>query len=472
MYEKWKDAQTPNEQSAKPSTTKSSKRIVINDFSGGINYSPAVYNLKPTEARDAFNVSTENMPALAPKDEYEIFLASTARNVIDCGKLHNGHWFQAVRTNSTTTTIYDMDLAQSITTLNHSGLFCHAIFFHANQGGNCTVFYTSTGEMKVVLLDGTVMTYNQAFPVEYMCFHESRIVVANSTHNTSLVTNQDHCDYMNEMYDYITVGAPGETCRGLVSYKGSIFFFTPTSIYKISTNYPILDVDPANDQFKHKVTAIASNCGASHGNTIADVLGTLFWYGNGRVYSYSGGKVEVVSRQIKKYLEKVRKRFFTTPPKACAVGEFYYLLFNFEDDPSVMLTYDTINKSWQICEGENFVSFYKNGFDIVAAASNSVLKSLYSKNGGYKDWSYKSPYFSAGDISGFITIKAELDANAFIKVYVKADDAPNRELVGTVNKQGDVSEFVFDYPVGLNANSKVSIELEGEKKSIVHSISL
>lgn len=473
MYEKWdsEKAKSTSTSSGGGSASKT-KRIVLNDFAGGLNLTPAVYTLKHNESRESKNLSPNYLPAICPKSDYHLIANMGNANNKSIGILHNGHLFITRQYTSTTTEIIDVDTNTSIGLLSHDGIGAYNVFYSYDELDKCTAFYTNTGHMRVLNPNGiTIGTAQLGFPVNFSCVHQGRIVVGAVEINDVHVAKQYYADYMNRNFDSFTVGSFAEGCRGLMSYKNSILYWSPTALYKIATNYPINDTGGANDDYRHTITVVSNSSGACLGNTVADVLGTIIWYGNNRVFAYKGSNVEVISQNIQSFLDDIDESEFTHPPVAGTIGEYYYLVFNLPNK-SIMLTYDTKNKSWLIADGENIISFTKKNQDLIAFCINGSIKNMSKNLSITKPWSYKSPYFARNELGDSFSIKANLAEDAVVTVYVTADGRPDPILIGTITYQNNEIEKSFDYPSQIDDDAKISIELEGNGKTIIHAITL
>lgn len=268
------------------------------------------------------------------------------------------------------------------------------------------VLASSIGEEKLVTYDRALHSMPTFFPKNFLVNHNGRIVGANWFSNRVLFYEPGRWTWdfsLPGMPNITRVGGETPACRGLVSYRGSLIYFSANAMYEILG-------DHASNM---RVNVICDDVGCLSAYSIAIVNGSLIWLGREGIYEWNGGvRPRLICEDVSEHVCNLQLFGLYDMPQAISHGNYYYMsivpFWQAHEDRAVVLIYDTVNRIWHIERYPNHppVSWAKREGILYSVDRRGNLWEMSSRNSNEVfDWDWELDLES-----GTKRIKMDLEA--------------------------------------------------------------
>lgn len=253
----------------------------------------------------------------------------------------------------------------------------------------------------------------------------------------------------------VAVGSDGDF-TGCCAYSSTVLFWKENYLHKILGNLP-----SQYEVYTYTVPGIQKGSEKS----LVVINETLFYKGRNGVYAYSGGTPELIS-------ENFGTRRFDNGIGGTD-GERYYLSMQREDKSWELYVFDTIRGLWLREDAIHAVDFaYLDGTLYFLDGSNKRVRMMGQDNSeeGPVAWSATLCQFDETSLGrkGYsrLYLRADMEAGAWLKIEVSADNAPFRQVFATHNQRAKTMTIPI-LPVRCD---NFQIKLTGKGMCVIKSI--
>jgi len=252
--------------------------------------------------------------------------------------------------------------------------------------------------------------------------------------------------------------ADDECCSGIASYAERLLFFKPHSIFEIYGTDPLVG---------YQTTRLSGSIGCVSHKTITEVGGTLYFLGDGAVYSYGGGSLpKNVGLPVQKYLDGIKD-----PESACAAcyKNRYWLSIK-QNEGGVLLVFDTETGMWY--KRDNiFIKCFAVVNDMLYGATDTGIYKMEGE-GEPVEWYWHSKHFSSGAPGSIqnwkrLYIRFEKEDGARLGVRLVNNRGEEQDITGRVT--GNIMRV--ELPPRLCHRAEwIQLRLYGEGKCKIHAV--
>lgn len=253
----------------------------------------------------------------------------------------------------------------------------------------------------------------------------------------------------------VAVGSDGDF-TGCCAYSSTVLFWKENFLHKILGNIPA-----QYEVYTYTVPGIQKGSEKS----LVVINETLFYKGRNGVYAYSGGTPELIS-------DNFGTRRFDNGIGGTD-GERYYLSMQREDKDWELYVFDTIRGLWLREDAIHAVDFaYLDGTLYFLDGSNKRVRMMGQDNSeeGPVPWSATLCQFdeTTQGRKGYsrLYLRADLEAGAWLKIEVSADNAPFRQVFATHNQRAKTMTIPI-LPVRCD---NFQVRLSGKGMCVIKSI--
>lgn len=253
----------------------------------------------------------------------------------------------------------------------------------------------------------------------------------------------------------VAVGSDGDF-TGCCAYSSTVLFWKENYLHKILGSYPA-----QYEIYTYTVPGIQKGSEKS----LVVINETLFYKGRNGVYAYSGGTPELIS-------ENFGTRRFDSGIGGTD-GERYYLSMQREDKAWELYVFDTIRGIWLREDAIHAVDFaYLDGTLYFLDGSNKRVRMMGQDNSeeGPVEWSATLCQMdeTTQGRKGYsrLYLRADLEAGAWMKIEVSADNAPFRQVFATHNQRAKTMTI----PILPMRCDNFQIRLSGKGLCVIKSI--
>ena len=290
----------------------------------------------------------------------------------------------------------------------------------AGRNGNRAAFCTTGGEFEGI-------DDKSGFPISnFLVSHANRLYAASRQASYlygSGLRNPKRWTSATDGVSFEFETPDDECCSGIAAYAERLLFFKPHSIFEIYGTDPLVG---------YRTTRLSSSIGCVSHKTIKEVGGTLYFLGDGGVYSYGGGSLpKNIGTPVQKYLDNIDE-----PESACSqsFGDRYWLSIKQKNGGGAVLVFDTRTGMWYKQDSLYIKHFAVVDGELYGATDNAIFK-MEGESGEAVEWYWHSKHFSSGRLGNIqnwkrLYLSFEKGDNATLMVHLANDRGEVQEVTG------------------------------------------
>jgi len=435
---------------------------IITTLGDGVNTYGTPLNTKPSEARNALNLSSRRLPALCVRQGRKGY----ASNISVCNAMGERNNEYLHIQDGTTWKYWNGSSWVTIQT----GL--------ASQKGKILDFVRGV-DRSTILMNGTdryawngstVTSLTQAPATNKFTVHKGRVyALVGTTIKFSALNNIEDWTTVNDAGEITITNAKGDG-SAITTYGGYVIAFTEHSMHILfgtgPTNYELVDVP--------------GNIGCISNKSVVTCNNTLYFVSYDGVYAFKGGEPVKISHKVDEYFRNMNLGYKVSIASGAAENNLYVSIPSTSTSTGndLVIKYNVTEDKWYP-ENGNITDFVTIGNKLYGIDNNGKIWDMANgldDDGTAISWFWESaPRFvkpSVKQTLSSVWVTFDLPAGSTLSVYVSNSfDNDDWELVKTFTAENDEQNKKILVPITrTNDVFWYRVKFSGAGQCIIHSI--